>query len=100
LLRLLKRNRAQSLPHAEMVAGLQASDLVVSQSLAALNAAGLVLLEDGAARYAPATPALDRLFEEAETLYAKRPDAVRRTIVSAANPGIAAFADAFRLRGD
>jgi hypothetical protein len=101
LLCLLKRNREQVLSHAEMVAGLRASDLVVGQSVAALAAAGLVLAqEDGAARYGPANPALDGLFEEAEMLYVKRPDAVRRTIVAAAHPGITAFADAFRLRGD
>ena len=100
LLCLLKRNRERSLSHAEMVAGLRGSDLVVSQSVGALAAAGLILAqEDGAARYGPASPALDRLFAEAEMLYLKRPDAVRRTIVAAANPGITAFADAFRLRG-
>jgi hypothetical protein len=101
LLCLLKRNRERSLSHTEMVAGLRGSDLVVSQSVAALAAAGLILAqEDGAASYRPAIPALDRLFEEAEMLYLKRPDAVRRRIVAAANPGITAFADAFRLRGD
>ena len=85
--------------HPEMVAGLRGSDLVVSQSIEALAAAGLVVLEgDGAARYRPATAALEILFAEAEALYLKSPDAVRRTIVSAANPGITAFADAFRLR--
>jgi hypothetical protein len=84
-----------------MVAGLRGSDLVVSQSIEALVAAGLVALQaDGGARYGPASAALDRLFEEARTLYLKSPDAVRRTIVAAANPSITAFADAFRLRGD
>ena len=33
-----------------------------------------------------------------EEAYLKSPDAIRRLIVSAANPGAAAFADAFRLR--
>ena len=101
LLCLLKRNRDNSLSHAEMVAGLRASDLVVSQSLEALAAAGLVMIQkEGAARYGPASAALDRLFAQAEALYLKSPDAVRRMIVSAANPAITAFADAFRLRGD
>jgi len=101
LLCLLKRCGGQSLSHAAMVAGLRGSDLVVSQSLETLAAAGLVVMEeDGAARYGPANAMLDALFAQAEALYLKRPDAVRRTIVSAANPGLAAFADAFRLRGD
>ncbi len=49
-------------------------------------------------RYAPASTDLDRLAAQAETLYARSPGAVRRMIVTAASPGIAAFADAFRLR--
>jgi len=101
LLCLLKRSGGQSLSHAQMVAGLRGSDLVVSQSLETLAAAGLVVMEaEGAARYGPASAALDALFAQAVALYLKSPDAVRRTIVSAANPGLAAFADAFRLRGD
>ena len=101
LLCLLKRHRGKSLSHAEMVAGLRASDLAVSRSVASLAAAGLILLgEEGAAAYGPANADLDQLFAQAEALYLKSPDAVRRTIVSAANPGLAAFADAFRLRGD
>jgi hypothetical protein len=101
LLSLLRQNRERSLSHWEMVAGLRGSDLVVEQSVESLTAAGLVLTEaDGAARYAPAAPDLDKLVERTEALYAKSPDAVRRMIVSAANPGITAFADAFRLRKD
>ena len=43
---------------------------------------------------------MDKLVEQAEALYATSPDAVRRMIVAASNPGITAFADAFRLRKD
>lgn len=101
LLCFLRQNRDRSLSHSEMVAGLRGSDLVVTQSVESLSAAGLVLAEtDGSARYGPATGELDRLVAQAETLYAKSPDAVRRMIVSAANPSITAFADAFRLRKD
>ncbi|HYI64722.1 MAG TPA: hypothetical protein VEW71_07540 [Allosphingosinicella sp.] len=101
MLRFLRQNRDRSLTASEMVAGLRGSDLVVAQSVESLVAAGLVLLEkDGSARYRPATPALDILSAEAEALYIKSPDAVRRVIIAAANPGISAFADAFRLRKD
>jgi len=101
LLCFLRHNRDRSLSHGEMVDGLRGSDLVVEQSVEALTAAGLVLAEaNGSARYAPASPDLDKLVERTQTLYAKSPDAVRRTIVAAANPGITAFADAFRLRKD
>lgn len=101
LLCFLRQNRDRSLSHQEMVTGLRGSDLVVTQSVESLAAAGLVLAEaDGAARYAPATEELERFAGEAEALYARSPDAVRRMIVAAANSGITAFADAFRLRKD
>jgi hypothetical protein len=101
LLCFLRQNRERGLSHAEMVAGLRGSDLVVTQSVEALSAAGLVAVEEEAiARYAPVTPDLDALVSAAEARYARSPDAVRRLIVAAASPGIAAFADAFRLRKD
>jgi hypothetical protein len=101
LLCFLRQNRDRSLSHAEMVAGLRGSDLVVTQSVVSLAAAGLVLAEpDGTARYRPASRQLDALVEQAEALYARSPDAVRRMIVAATNPGITAFAEAFRLRKD
>jgi hypothetical protein len=101
LLCFLRQNRDRNLSHAEMVAGLRGSELVVTQSLESLTAGGMVLADaDGSARYRPASEALDALAEGAASLYARSPDAVRRMIVSAANPGITAFADAFRLRRD
>jgi len=101
LLCFLRQNRSRALSHAEMVSELRGSDLVVTQGIATLAAAGLIVTEaDGSARYAPASEDLDGLVEQAEALYATSPDAVRRMIVAAASPGITAFADAFRLRKD
>jgi len=101
LLCFLRQDRSRSHSHEEMVAGLRGSDLVVTQSVHALTAAGLVLVEDGgAARYHPASADLESLVERSAALYARSPDAVRRMIVAAANPGLTAFADAFRLWKD
>ncbi|HYE26992.1 MAG TPA: hypothetical protein VEA61_01990 [Allosphingosinicella sp.] len=101
LLCFLRQKRDRRLLHDEMVAGLRGSDLVVTQSVGSLTAAGLVLADpDGSARYQPASDELDRLVEAAAALYVKSPDAVRRTIVAAANPAATAFADAFRFRKD
>ena len=101
LLCFLRQNRDRSLTRSEMVAGLRGSDLVVTQGVESLAAAGLVLAEaDGSARYSPASADLDALVERTTALYASSPDAVRRMIVAAANPDIAAFADAFRLWKD
>src|SRR5689334_6522085 len=85
LLCFLRQNRERSLTHEEMVAGLRGSDLVVTQGIESLSAAGLVMAEaGGAARYGPASPELERLSDGAAALYSKSPDAVRRTIVAAA----------------
>ena len=85
----------------QLIESLRASDLVVQRSLDELMAAGLVsMTSDGKAAYAPATPELDRLAGAVEARYAKSPDAVRRIIVRAANRGLTAFADAFRLGGE
>jgi hypothetical protein len=69
--------------------------------VADLSASGLIVLDaQGRVQYAPANARLDTLAEDAEALYAKSPNAVRRMIVAAASPGISAFADAFKLRRD
>ena len=97
----LKRNSDQPWSRAALVEALRASDLVVANALDSLVAAGLCLaVDDGAARYAPASPDIERLADATEELYARKPDAVRRLIVAAAGDGLAAFADAFRLRRD
>lgn len=99
LLCFLRHKEGQAQSRAEMVAGLRGSELVITQSVESLVRAGLVVSEaDGSARFAPADARLARLAAAAEALYARSPDAVRRLIVSAAAPGLAAFVDAFRFR--
>jgi hypothetical protein len=100
LLLFLKRNGG-AWGRPELVQGLRASDSVIVNGIEALAAAGLVIGEDdGTIRYRPASPDLEALAEGTETLYAQRPDAVRRLIVGGTDMGVAAFADAFRLRRD
>ena len=95
----LRGHRDQALSAQSLVEALRASSLVVEQSFANLIAAGLVVRdEQGNAHYAPASGDLDELVEASADLYRKSPTAVRRAIIEGANPGIAAFADAFRLK--
>jgi hypothetical protein len=95
---LLLRREPRLWSHQELVGALRASDLVVSQGLETLSAAGLVALdEQGNAMFAP-TPGAAGLVDGAASLYARSPDAVRRLIVDRKVSGLAAFADAFRLR--
>ncbi|HVL79178.1 MAG TPA: hypothetical protein VM346_07805 [Sphingomicrobium sp.] len=99
LLLLLKREeRHWSLD--DLVTTLRASDLVVSQALESLIAAGLATVDKDGAAYAPVSERVSSLVDQSERLYATKPDAVRRTIVSAASSGLTAFSDAFRLRKD
>ena len=100
LLLLLKGDR-RSWTRQELVIALRASDLVVTQALRSLVAAGLAFEDaEGAATYMPASGEIERQVEQAEQLYARKPDAVRRMIVASASSGLSAFADAFRLRKD
>ena len=98
---LLLRSRGGFLTHDEMVKGLRGSDLIVTQSLESLTIAGLVVCEaNGTARYSTVSDELDAKVAAAELHYRRSPDAVRRWIVASVNPGITAFADAFKLRKD
>jgi hypothetical protein len=101
LLIFLRKGGDRAWAREELVSGLRASDSIVAQSVESLVAAGLVATEgEGQVRYLPASPDLDRSAAEAEAFYGRSPDAVRRMIVMAASGGLAAFADAFRLRKD
>ncbi len=97
----VRARRDHLLAAGAIVTALRASNAVVERGLVDLSAAGLVVVDaQGLIQYAPASPRLDDLAGQAEALYARSPDAVRRMIVAAANPGISAFADAFKLRRD
>lgn len=97
LLLLLKSERRRWSTD-ELISALRASDLVVSQAIDSLVAAGLATSDEGWASYMPVSDEVAALVEQAQALYAVKPDAVRRMIVTSSSSGIAAFADAFRLR--
>ena len=97
LLLLLKLDR-RPWPREEMVRSLRASELVVTQALDSLVAAGLASIDaDGSAIYMPVAADVEQLVDRTEEMYLKRPDAVRRLIISSSASGLTAFADAFRL---
>jgi DNA-binding transcriptional ArsR family regulator len=101
LLLFLKEHGETAWGPDQLIAALRTSDTIVSTSLAALVAGGLVAENgDGQVRYAPASDDLSRLVDVTQALYASKPDAVRRVIVSSAATGLSAFADSFRLRND
>ena len=79
---------------------MRASELVVNKAVDALVAAGLASVEDEAVSYMPINDEVATSVDQLESLYAVRPDAVRRAIVSSTSSGASAFADAFKLRKD
>ena len=99
LLLALKRER-RAWTREQLVAALRASDLVVSKALDALIAAGLASVDHQGALYCPANHDMDECMNHVERLYRKRPNMVRRTIVSAGTSSATAFANAFRFRRD
>jgi len=101
LLLHLRRTRERAWSADELVDILRGSALIVSQSLDGLMRAGLVSIDQkGCARYQPVSTELEQLVDSAEALYSRKPEAVRRAILSAGHPGLANFADAFRLWKD
>jgi DNA-binding IclR family transcriptional regulator len=86
---------------AELIAALRVSDAVVAQSVENLTAAGLAVVDnEGRIALHRGTEEEAQLMQAAVDLYRKSPDKVRRLIVAQASPGVAAFANAFRLRKD
>lgn len=97
---LVLKRADHRLSSQELIARLRASELVIKQALHRLVAAGLVSIdEEGYATYVPSDQN-SRLVEATDDLYGRRPDAVRRMIVTSNTTGLTAFADAFRLRKD
>lgn len=99
LLIVLKKDRRRW-SRESLVETLRASELVVSNAVGSLVAAGLASIEDRGVMYMPINDDVAALVDETEALYATRPDAVRRAIVRGAGHGASAFSDAFRLRRD
>lgn len=101
LLLLLKSDPSEAWQDERLVQALRASQSIVSKSVQVLLAGGLIVCDDeGRMQYAPASDNLRQLVEDTQELYARKPDAVRRQIVSSAGAGLSAFADSFRLRRD
>lgn len=95
---LLRKAPDRAMTQESLIAALRASDLVVTQSVRTLHAAGVLMIEaDGTVRYSPISERVDQLVGETEALYLTRPDQVRRMIVSPRTSPLTSFANAFKL---
>jgi hypothetical protein len=94
----LRRERERSWTYEELVQQLRSSDAVVTEAAERLVVSGLLTAdENGAVRYAPASPDLKRLADRLEAEYGKAPSAVRRMIVQTPLSKLRSFADAFKV---
>lgn len=99
LLSLLLDSSGSRFSQAELVERMRASDAVVSQGVSALVSAGIAIVDErGCVDFRPINPELEDCARQAVDFYRKFPGRARRLIISRSAPGLAAFADAFRLR--
>lgn len=101
LLLLLWRAQERAWSAAELVRELRASDSIVLDGIAVLQAASLVVPhgKDGF-RYTPASSVLDQLVQRLAQLYRERPAAVTKALFASPDQKLQTFADAFRLKKD
>lgn len=101
VLQYLAANPTTRFTADQLITALRISDAVVTQSVENLSAAGLAVV-DNESRIAlhEGNSSQAALVAAAIEFYQKSPDKVRRLIVAQASPGVAAFADAFKLRKD
>lgn len=101
LLLFLQRHAGRSWSRHELVVELRGSPNIVDQSMAALLAAGFVIFDaEQRVQYCPASEDVDRMAHATADLYRRKPDRVRRAILSPSEEKLRALADAFKLKGD
>ena len=101
LLKFLAENPGTFFSSRQLIDALRASEAVIAQGIANLTAAGLAIIDgEGGVALAEGPSEQRKLTRAAIDFYGKSPDKVRRLIIAQSAPGVAAFADAFRLRKD
>ena len=99
LLLFLKKDARQARTPSELIRDLRSSQTVVDDVLVALRERGLVKeSEPGRWRYQPATPQLDAIVAGLEDLYAVKPAAVIKAIVTAPDRKLRLLSDAFKIK--
>lgn len=99
LLLTLRRGQDRAWSADELIRELRSSRVVIAEALNNLVVAGLVVEEDGSRfRYPGGTPATDEIVAALESLYAAKPTAVIREIVTTPNMKLKILSDAFRIK--
>src|SRR5690606_18513297 len=101
VLMFLEARAPAAFSREELITALRISDAVVTQSVENLSAAGLAMVDqEGCVSIHEGSEKQMDLVRGAIDFYRRSPDKVRRLIVAQSTPGVAAFADAFKLRRD
>jgi predicted transcriptional regulator len=99
ILLALKRRGNRSWTPSEINKELRGSRVVVSEALANLTAAGLVVEDDsGGYRYHARSRDIEEMVAELEKLYALKPTAVVRKIITSPSVKLQILSDAFRIK--
>jgi DNA-binding IclR family transcriptional regulator len=99
LLLALKHHSSRNWKPSDIIKELRGSRVVVSEALANLIAAGLVIEDDkGGYRYHTGSRALDEFVLELERLYRQKPIAVVRRIITSPSTKLQILSDAFRIK--
>ena len=99
LLLALKHPADRSWQTSDIIKELRGSQVVVTEALSNLVAAGLVIQEDnGRYRYQPGSPSMDEMVTELANLYAVKPTSVICKIVTSSSAKLQILSDAFRIK--
>lgn len=98
VLLLLRRERQRAWSTQDLVLELRSSEAAVTEALSGLRALGAVAAEPAGFRYQPSSAELDRVCGSIEQLYATKPLAVAKAIMSAPSDKLRLFADSFKLK--
>jgi hypothetical protein len=82
----------------ELVSQLRSSDLAITQGLARLEQAGLIVHDRDSYAYQPASAVIAALADEIERVYGLKPVWLMQIILSAKSDNLQVFADSFRLK--
>ena len=100
VLLLVRSQPAKHWASDELVRELRGSTSAISVALSALEAAQLILRSRGRVQYNATNAGLEAAVTAIAELYATKPAAVIRAIVSGADRNLQIFSDAFRFRDE
>ncbi len=98
LLLFLRRDPGRGWRSDDLVRELRGSETIINETVAQLQSAGLVTLEDDVYKYQPASSDIDRMVGQVDDLYKEKPISVMKAIMTAPNDKLRVFSEAFKLK--